>query len=78
MKDFASHYAISLPNWDFLGPAQAIVDDLTRNFGFSYVATTAGFDHLNQVTLVDAEGGSFARSMARNSLPRILPNRSSK
>lgn len=56
MKDFASHYAISLPNWDFLSPAQAIVDDLTRNFGFSYVATTAGFDHLNQVTLVDAEG----------------------
>jgi protein SCO1/2 len=29
---------------------------VTQNFGFSYVATSAGFDHLNQVTLVDAEG----------------------
>jgi protein SCO1/2 len=29
---------------------------LTAQFGFSFVATAAGFDHLNQVTMVDAEG----------------------
>ncbi|MBI5791506.1 MAG: SCO family protein [Rhodocyclales bacterium] len=56
LKSFASQYGIHLPNWEFLSPAAAIVDDVTRNFGFSYVATSAGFDHLNQVTLVDAEG----------------------
>lgn len=56
MKDFATRYGISLPNWEFLSPAPAIVDDLTGSFGFSYVATPAGFDHLNQVTMVDAEG----------------------
>ena len=56
MKTFATQYGIHLPNWDFLSPAPAIVDELTQNFGFSYVATTAGFDHVNQVTLVDAEG----------------------
>jgi protein SCO1/2 len=49
-------HGIHLPNWEFLSPAPAIVDELTRNFGFSYVATTAGFDHLNQVSFVDAEG----------------------
>ena len=56
LKEFATHYGIYLPNWEFLSPAPAIVGDLTANFGFSYVATPAGFDHINQVTLVDAEG----------------------
>ena len=59
MKAFAFQYGIHLPNWEFLSPAAAIVDDLTRDFGFSYVATTAGFDHMNQVTIVDAQGKIF-------------------
>lgn len=59
MKSFSTQHGIHLPNWEFLSPAPAIVDELTQNFGFSYVATTAGFDHLNQVTLVDAEGKIF-------------------
>lgn len=59
LKNFAVQYGIKLPNWEFLSPSAAIVADLTRNFGFSYVATTAGFDHLNQVTMVDAEGKIF-------------------
>ena len=56
LKDFARQYGIHLPNWEFLSPAPAIVGELTREFGFSFVATPAGFDHLNQVTMVDAEG----------------------
>ncbi len=59
MKAFSTQHGIHLPNWEFLSPAPAVVDELTRNFGFSFVATTAGFDHLNQVTLVDAEGRIF-------------------
>lgn len=59
MKAFANQYGIHLPNWEFLSPAAAIVDELTRDFGFSYVATTAGFDHMNQVTIIDAEGKIF-------------------
>lgn len=56
MKDFAKRYGLDLPNWEFLSPAPAIVNDVTQSFGFSFVATAAGFDHLNQITLVDAEG----------------------
>lgn len=56
MKDFANRYGLNLPNWTFLSPATAIVDEVAKNFGFSYVATPAGFDHINQVTMVDAEG----------------------
>ena len=29
---------------------------MTAHFGFRFVATAAGFDHLNQVTMVNAEG----------------------
>lgn len=56
MKAFAFQHGIHLPNWEFLSPAPAIVGELTKNFGFSFVATTAGFDHMNQVTLVGADG----------------------
>lgn len=56
MKSFATQHGITLPNWKFLSPAKQIVKDLTENFGFSYLATASGFDHLNQVTFVDDKG----------------------
>jgi protein SCO1/2 len=56
LKAFASQNGIVFPNWEFFSPAPAIVDDLTKSFGFSFVATPAGFDHTVQVTLLDAEG----------------------
>ncbi len=56
MKSFSRQYGIHLPNWEFLSPSPAIVADLTSNFGFSYVASVAGFDHINQVTIVDPDG----------------------
>jgi len=56
MKAFATQNGINFPNWEFLSPAAAIVDDLTKSFGFSYAPTPAGFDHIVQVTLVDADG----------------------
>jgi protein SCO1/2 len=56
MHGFALQQGVHLPNWDFLSPAKALVPELTRDFGFSYVQTLAGFDHLNQVTIVDAQG----------------------
>lgn len=37
-------------------PARQIVEPLTRSFGFSYLATPAGFDHILGVTVLDAEG----------------------
>ena len=56
LKYFALQQGVHLPNWDFLSPAKALVPELTRDFGFSYIQTSAGFDHLNQVTIVDAQG----------------------
>jgi protein SCO1 len=56
LKAFALQYRIDQPNWEFLSPHASIVDPLTRAFGFTYQATPAGFDHVLQVTLLDAEG----------------------
>jgi protein SCO1/2 len=56
LKAFALQHRIDVPNWDFLSPHASIVEALTREFGFDYLATPAGFDHVIQVTLLDAEG----------------------
>jgi protein SCO1/2 len=56
LKSFAAQYGINSPNWEFLSPPAAIVPDLARDFGFGFAATAAGFDHLLQVSVVDAEG----------------------
>jgi len=56
MKAFARQHRIDAANWDFLSPPAASVEALTRQFGFSYLATPAGFDHVLQATLLDAEG----------------------
>ncbi|MBI5256346.1 MAG: SCO family protein [Burkholderiales bacterium] len=56
MRTFAKQMGIDAPNWDFLSPPPASVDALTREFGFRYQATPAGFDHVLTVTVVDAQG----------------------
>ena len=56
LKAFAAQHRIDQPNWEFLSPHASIVDALTREFGFSFVATAGGFDHVLQVTLLDAQG----------------------
>jgi len=56
MRAFAKQMRIDAPNWDFLSPPPASVDALTRDFGFSYVATPAGFDHVLTVSVVDHQG----------------------
>lgn len=56
LKSFALQHGIDQKNWDFLSPHPSIVEPLAREFGFNYVATPAGFDHVLQVSVVDARG----------------------
>jgi protein SCO1/2 len=59
MRDFARRYGIEDPQWEFLSPYEKQVPMLVADFGFQYVATPAGFDHVTQTTIVDAEGKVF-------------------
>lgn len=56
MQAFAVRHGLVNAGWDFLSPDAGSVQALTDNFGFSWYATPKGFDHIAQVTLLDAEG----------------------
>jgi protein SCO1/2 len=83
MKAFAVQNGIDLPHWSFLSAPARDVEALTGDFGFSFTATAAGFDHVLQVTLVDAEGrivrqvygGEIAADALGEPLTLLLANR---
>jgi len=56
LKAFAAQYHINQPNWEFLSPSMSTVEAISKDFGFVYAATPAGFDHVLQVSLLDADG----------------------
>ena len=56
LKAFAAQFQIRTDNWEFLSPRGADVPALTRDFGFLYKSTPAGFDHVLQLSLVDSQG----------------------
>lgn len=44
------------PRWAFLSGSAKTVGSLVDNVGFVYFPSPRGFDHINQVTLIDREG----------------------
>lgn len=56
MRDFARERGIADARWHFASGDAATIRRLTDEIGFSWVATPAGFDHVAQVTLIDADG----------------------
>jgi protein SCO1/2 len=56
MKSFAKQQGVGARNWEFASPDAATVDALTRELGFTYIATPKGFDHLLQVSILDQQG----------------------
>lgn len=66
LKSFSIQHGIQYQNWEFLSPHSSIVPDLTRDFGFSYEATPAGFDHILQVTLLDSQGKVYRQIYGEN------------
>jgi protein SCO1/2 len=56
MKQFARRLGIATSNWRFLTPDAGTLPQLLADFGFSFEQTAAGFDHLLQASIVDAEG----------------------
>ena len=66
MAAFKRQNRIYLPGWHFLSPDPAQVDALTDNLGFVYEATPKGFDHVTQVTIVDADGVIYRQVYGEN------------
>jgi protein SCO1/2 len=72
LKAFALQHRISKPNWDFLSPHPSTVAPLTQAFGFNFVATPAGFDHVLQVTVLDAQGRIYRQIYGEDLNPDAL------
>jgi len=56
MRVFARQNGIDDPRWAFVVPDPGAPAELAGQFGFAYAAQSGGFEHLTQVTLLDAEG----------------------
>ena len=56
LRSFARAQGVDLPNWRFLAADEASLEALAKAVGFGIYSRTGGFDHLAQVSVVDAEG----------------------
>jgi protein SCO1/2 len=61
MRVFARQNAIDDARWSFLTPDAGTPEPLARAFGFAYAPQSGGFDHLAQVTILDARGRIHAQ-----------------
>ncbi len=66
MAAFSQQRGITSRNWEFLSPDIKTVAALTRDFGFSYIATPKGFDHVTQLTVLDRNGRIFRQLYGDN------------
>jgi protein SCO1/2 len=56
MRVFARKQGIEDPNWQFLSGSAETVGRVVADVGFVYYPSPRGFDHINQVTIIDREG----------------------
>jgi protein SCO1/2 len=72
MGQFAKHQGIDRAHWKFLSPDAASVERLTADFGFAYEASTGGFDHVTQLSIVDADGRIVQQLYGESFDPKLL------
>ena len=56
MRLFAKQRGIDIADWHFVSASAETMRGLANDVGFAYYPTPKGFDHLIQVTVVDAQG----------------------
>lgn len=61
MRAFAREQGIYATGWRFLSGSGDTVKALSQDLGFNFFASPRGFDHLNQVTVVDRHGVVYSQ-----------------
>ncbi len=56
MRFFAAKQGVSDKGWRFLSANEQTIAALAKDLGFQFYASSNGFDHLIQATVIDAEG----------------------
>jgi protein SCO1/2 len=74
MRSFARQQGVgSEKNWFFLSTSKAAIKHLTANLGFLYTPSLSrGFEHLNQITVVGADGKIFRQIYGMDFDPGFL------
>jgi protein SCO1/2 len=74
MRSFARQQGVSREkNWFFLSTSKAAIKQLTANLGFLYTPSlSSGFEHLNQTTVVGADGKIFRQIYGMDFDPGFL------
>lgn len=72
MALFASAMGVGDDNWQFLGADFADVQGLSDNLGFVFYPTNKGFDHLDQVTVIDGNGVVHTQVYGANFPPTLV------
>jgi protein SCO1/2 len=66
MRTYARERGIDISEWSFLSADPATINALTRELGFVFFESPKGFDHLAQITLLDAQGRVYAQIYGDN------------
>lgn len=61
MRAFAREQGINADNWQFLSTTANTIDALSHNLGFQFFPSPRGFDHLNQLTIIDRDGQVYSQ-----------------
>jgi protein SCO1/2 len=61
MRAFAREQSIDADNWHFLSGTSEVIQGLSADLGFSFYTTPRGFDHLNQITVIDRNTAVYAQ-----------------
>ena len=72
MQYFANKQGISDRNWQLLSADRQTIDALSKDLGFLYYATSSGFDHLIQASIIDADGRVYRQVYGQVFEPPLL------
>lgn len=59
MRIYASSRRIDQTHWHFLSGDAASIEAISSDLGFAFIASAKGFDHLSQITIIDANGSVY-------------------
>ena len=69
---FARERNINLEGWDFLSTDSDTIEAFSNDVGFIFFKSAKGFDHLSQITLLDADGKVYRQVYGVNYEPPQL------
>ena len=72
MRLYARERNINISGWDFLSTDKATIEAFSNDVGFIFFKSAKGFDHLSQISLLDAEGKVYRQVYGVNYEPPIL------